>query len=66
MAWSCQASWQLSVVAESDKYDVQKWTVNDFNVFNAIHNEWGRDEFATFEVSGTNWHLSNWSNVRFV
>ncbi|KAL3118232.1 hypothetical protein niasHT_004114 [Heterodera trifolii] len=49
MAWCCQASWQLSVVAESDEYDVQKWTVNDFNVFNALHNEWGRKEFATFE-----------------
>ncbi|KAL3106103.1 hypothetical protein niasHT_030390 [Heterodera trifolii] len=49
MAWCCQASWQLSVVPESDEYDVQKWTINDFNVFNAIHNEWGRNEFATFE-----------------
>ncbi|KAL3094125.1 hypothetical protein niasHS_004810 [Heterodera schachtii] len=60
MAWCCQASWQLSVVAESDEYDVQKWTVNDFNVFNAIHNRWGRNEFATFEeLTDSGYGLNN-------
>ncbi|KAL3093735.1 hypothetical protein niasHS_006297 [Heterodera schachtii] len=51
LAWSCQASWNISIVPSTkrNESEMQKWTLNGSNVFDAINAKWGNEHFTNFD-----------------